>query len=527
MTIQIKAAKNVVASWASLFTHLAVGFLLSPYILHRLGDEGFGVWILVFSLTGYYGLLDLGIRQSVIRYVARFRATHDDDQLARFTNTCLFTYAGIAVLVLLASGVCAWYLPVCFKLPHGLVRTAQILVLLTGGGAALCFPLGVFAGILTGLQDFVRPHCAQIGVSLLRGFLIVGVLKWGGGLLGITLVTVGLNLLSYVILFFMARRELNLRFGVRFIDLGIWRSVIGYSSIALLVLLADKLRFQSDAVVIGMLASSGAITYFAIASKLVEYSSAVVQGLSQIFTPMSSQFDATGDVDKLRKVFILGSRACAMTIFPICAVLIILGKPIIVVWVGAKYLASYSILLLLLVPKTLYLAQAASVKILLGIGRHGSLASVLAIEGVANLVLSLILIRRLGVVGVAMGTAIPLVCTSLFYLPRHLCRRLNVRLSSYLTEAYLPPLALCAPLVAVLLFMRGLLQTPDYRTLLLQIGSGGGVYALGLLLWFLTKQPSGIWWGGKLRETWQGASRHDVSLIKATPESPGVTTPYE
>ena len=53
MTFRIKAAKNVVASWASLFTHLAVGLLLSPYILHRLGDEAFGVWVLVFSLTGY------------------------------------------------------------------------------------------------------------------------------------------------------------------------------------------------------------------------------------------------------------------------------------------------------------------------------------------------------------------------------------------------------------------------------------------------------------------------------------------
>ncbi|MGA2984377.1 MAG: hypothetical protein ABSG32_11195 [Terriglobia bacterium] len=96
MTFQIKAAKNVVASWASLFTHLAVGVLLSPYILHRLGDEAFGVWVLVFSLTGYYGLLDIGIRQSVIRYVAKFAATQDDEQLSRFTNTCLFTYAAIA-----------------------------------------------------------------------------------------------------------------------------------------------------------------------------------------------------------------------------------------------------------------------------------------------------------------------------------------------------------------------------------------------------------------------------------------------
>jgi O-antigen/teichoic acid export membrane protein len=64
-----------------------VGFFLSPFILHRLGDDAFSLWVLVFSLTGYYGLLDLGIRASIIRYVAKFAATEDEEQLARFLST--------------------------------------------------------------------------------------------------------------------------------------------------------------------------------------------------------------------------------------------------------------------------------------------------------------------------------------------------------------------------------------------------------------------------------------------------------
>jgi hypothetical protein len=42
MTIQSQAAKNVVASWASVLMHLAAGLPLSPCFLHRLGDEAFG-----------------------------------------------------------------------------------------------------------------------------------------------------------------------------------------------------------------------------------------------------------------------------------------------------------------------------------------------------------------------------------------------------------------------------------------------------------------------------------------------------
>lgn len=47
-------------------------------------------------------------------------------------------------------------------------------------------------------------------------------------------------------------------------------------------------------------------------------------------------------------------------------------------------------------------------------GRHRVLASVLLLEGAVNLLLSLFLVRRMGIIGVAWGTAIPLACTSLF-----------------------------------------------------------------------------------------------------------------
>jgi O-antigen/teichoic acid export membrane protein len=62
--------KNVGSSWFSLGVSILVGVFLSPFILHRLGDTAFGIWVLIFSVTGYYGLFDLGIRSSVIRYVS-------------------------------------------------------------------------------------------------------------------------------------------------------------------------------------------------------------------------------------------------------------------------------------------------------------------------------------------------------------------------------------------------------------------------------------------------------------------------
>jgi hypothetical protein len=62
--------KNVGSSWSALATNVLVGIFLSPFILHRLGDAAYGIWVLIFSVTGYYGLFDLGIRSSIIRYIS-------------------------------------------------------------------------------------------------------------------------------------------------------------------------------------------------------------------------------------------------------------------------------------------------------------------------------------------------------------------------------------------------------------------------------------------------------------------------
>src|ERR1019366_87489 len=73
--------KNVGSSWSALAVNVLVGIFLSPFILHRLGDAAFGVWVLIFSVTGYYGLFYLGIRSSIIRYVSKYTATGENGKL--------------------------------------------------------------------------------------------------------------------------------------------------------------------------------------------------------------------------------------------------------------------------------------------------------------------------------------------------------------------------------------------------------------------------------------------------------------
>ena len=108
------------------------------------------------------------------------------------------------------------------------------------------------------------------------------------------------------------------------------------------------------------------------------------------------------------------------------------------------------------------------------------LAGVTLLEGISNLILSVILVRPYGIIGDSLGTAIPLFCTMVFFLPRHLCRRLGVRLSTYLREAYLLPLALCVPMILTMLLMKTWFVPHTYVQLGIHMAVAGLVYGVGL-----------------------------------------------
>jgi O-antigen/teichoic acid export membrane protein len=514
---KIEIFKNVSASWLGLAVNILVGIFLSPFILHRLGNLAYGAWVLAFSVTGYYGLFDLGIRSSIIRYVSTYTATGEMEKLRKLINTSLAAYTVIGALAMVATLVVSTYVDSLFHLPANFVPTARWLFLMVGSAVALGFPAGMFAGILEGLNRFYITNLTNLVATLLRAVLIVLALTQGYGLLMVAFITVSLPLVASAARAVIVLRILPLRFSWKHVDRSALREIARYSSVSLIIMLAYKLRFKTDEIVISTCLSVSAVTFFSNGDRLVDYAGEVVSSLAQIFLPMSGQSDATGNREQLRRIFIVGNRACALVIFPISATLIILGKSVITAWVGARYVtASYPVMLTLLIPSTFFLAQSASPRILYGMARHRILAWITSMEGIANLILSIILIRHYGIIGDALGTAIPLTCTALFFYPRHVCRLLDVRVATFLRQAYSLPLILCAPTVACLLWMRHWFFAHNYLQVGMQILIGLLPYGLGLIWAIRTKRL----WQGSDFSAGSAGNEVGVALVETYLEEP-------
>lgn len=476
-----------------LATNIVVGIFLAPFILHHLGDTAFGIWVLIFSITGYYGLFDFGIRSSILRYFSRSLATNDREELGKIINTSLFAYTCVGVLTFVLTLALAPYLDKLFHITPEFHSTARSLLLTVGAAVALGFPLEISGSLLEGLQRFDIVNLSGIVATIVRGVLIVVALRHGGGILSVALITVAAPLITAIVRGVIVQRICPLPFGWQYVDRATFRKMAGYSSITFITIVAGRLKFKTDEIIIGSMMSAVAITYFNIGARIVDYAGLVVVGAAQIFLPMSSRSDAVGNTDALRRIFVLGNRFCALVILPICATLVILGKSVIEVWVGKRYVAtSYPILVIMIVATTLMWVQGASTRVLFGISKHRMLAVVTLIEGAANVVLSVLLVRPYGIIGDSLGTAIPMFCSMVFFLPSHMCRQLGVQMRTYLREAYMLPVLLCFPMIAAMLLLKMWFAPHTFAQLAVHLSIASLVYGIGLLWAFTTKRLTSV-----------------------------------
>src|SRR5262245_26248868 len=132
----------------------AGAFFLSPLVVHRLGNVAYGVWTLVNSITGYMGLLDLGFRGAVTRFVAQHHARGEHHQSSRVISTALWMRLWLGLFLVLASIILGKLAVVLFQIPPEMASAAQFAIAVTGANLAVNLIFGVFGGVLVALQRF-------------------------------------------------------------------------------------------------------------------------------------------------------------------------------------------------------------------------------------------------------------------------------------------------------------------------------------------------------------------------------------
>ncbi len=443
--------KNVLMNWAAFLATIGIGFIMSPFLVNRLGDSVYGVWVLVGSLVGYLGLLDFGITPSTVKYVAEYRALNDQKAINRLITTSLAIYSVLGLIALVVSGVVAFYFNRIFDTPLSF-QVAAAVVLITGLNLAITFPASVFVGVLRGYQRYDLDSSITTINIIIRSVLIVVLIFKGYGILALALVTFAFDMLRLVYMMRWAYK-LNPDIKIRraYFDKAEMRRLFGYSVFAFLMIVGKKLIFYTDAIVIGIFMPVAAVTLYSIANRLVTYLLQVSETMG-VLTPTASDLGARNDQAAIKEMLVLSTKYMLLIALPVATVFFIMGETFITLWMGRGYESSAAILSILTVAVLAHLAEMPAHTVLLGLGKHKVVAYFTLAQAVANLALSIALVKPYGLRGVALGTTIPMVAFTFIAIYVYFKTQLRLPLGDYVRRAVPLPIVLQLPF-AVLIFL--------------------------------------------------------------------------
>lgn len=445
--------RNIASNWVGLLLNLAVSFFLAPFVVNSLGSTWYGIWAIAGQFTGYLYLLDFGVRESVIKYTARYAAQQRSEKLNRILTTAFLLYTPIFVLCVLASIGGAWGFSSWFDVDPAHAETAGLVVLLVGLTIAQTFVFNVFTGILQGLHRFDIANLFGVVLTLVRAGLIVLALSFGYGIVALSLIQLLLALVggcftAVAALVYLKRAGLQFRIvrlsRRRFLALS--RRVFGYSVFVFVNNIGQKTIVASGALIIGIFMPIASVTYYAIAASLIDYVRGLVTATAQVFNPLTSHYVALRQNEMVRQVLVRGSKLTLFIGLPAITAYLFMGQRFIGLWMGKEFAAQAGEVLFVLAIAALFSCPHHTVSsVLYGMSRHHVIAYLRVGEAIVNVALSLALVQTMGLVGVAWGQTIPHVIVVTLILPAVVCRMIGLPLRTFFVGAYAGPIASAIP----------------------------------------------------------------------------------
>lgn len=433
-------ARNAAWNYVGFAVNVLTNLVLFPFVVRHVGETESGIWLLLGSLTGYMGLLELGIVPSLTQHVASALGGRRREDVDRAVSTALAVLTLMMILALQALWAVPWLVDL-LNVPDALTRDARLVFAVSIAGVALRMPLAAYQAVLLGCQRQDRCNQLWIALAAFKALATVALLLAGFGVLAIVVMEAVVHLLAGVLQVRWVRQELpDLRVAWRFADREHARALVGFGGTVLVMNLCALVIEQTDRFIVGVFLPVMYVTHYAAAWKLYMMAFSLPTILLQALAPIAAHLQGRGDQSGLREVFVRMTKYSAAIALPLSAGLGLASGALLRAWMGPSFADARPLVQVLLVAFAVTAFNHAGYSALLGMRRVGGLLPRYYVpQALLNLVISLILVKPLGPFGVALGSALPALALEYTFL-NYVLREVGVPPREFLRAAVVPVL---------------------------------------------------------------------------------------
>lgn len=413
---QIKA--GAILGYVNYAVKMLIQLAYVPILLRLLGQAEYGVYQLVASVISYLSLLNFGFGGSYLRFYSQCKGDKKkEDSLngSYFIVFCIF--AIIAFIAGIILTVNTKFL-LGTKLTANELDLAQKLMFIMAINMAISFPISVFSAIVTSRECFIFQKIVELLKSVFNPILVIFALLLGHGSIGLVLVSTVLTVIAAGINIWYVLVKINAGFDFNNFNMKLMKEVGAFSFFIFLNSIIDQINWNVDKFLLGRFVGSISIALYSVGAQINNIYIQITDMLATVVAPRVNVIAANerNPLQKLSALWIKVGRMQAMLVLAMISGFVIFGKEFIVLWAGQEYGSAYYITLLLIIPVSIPLCQTLGVDIQRALNKHQYRSFVYAAVAIANLLISIPLVKKYGAIGAALGTTVALLLGNVFIM---------------------------------------------------------------------------------------------------------------
>lgn len=474
---------GTVLSMLTIVVSSIIQIVYTPLYMRYLGPGDYGINSLVQSIMGYISILNLGLGNTMLRYTTRYRAEGRIEEENSLNGMFLVIFSILMAIAFIIGVYIYVNIGEFFgeRFTFEELKKTKVVFLILALNVVISFPMGVFSTNITSKEKFIY----QRGIKLLTIILnpIAGALLMinGFGLIAVTVSTVFFAFISYLFdIVYAFKLGMKIKFSK--FNNSILKEIFLYSFFIFLNVLIDQIYWGTDRVIIGKYVGVQGIAIYSVGAIFNTLYMGFASAVSGVLFPRINRLIAEDRHSEVDEMFLKIGRLQYILLGLISSGFILFGRDFITLWVGKDYIEAYNIALWIMIPLTVPLIQSTGVSIMQAKNMHQFRSVVYFIIAILNLVLSVIFVKRVGVIGCAIATGISFILGQIIVM--NIYYKVAVKLD--MVKFWKNILKMSIPIGIVMIFgyvLNSYLSEVNYFNFLIKTSIYTVMY--GVLLWVM------------------------------------------
>lgn len=358
---------GIVLSYITVFFVNLAGLISIPIIIRSLGVEMYGLYILVGSIVACISLLDMGMNNTINRFVAKYRALKDDEGERNFLGTVIIINVAVLFNIFLISFLIYQNISIFFRssLLISEQQTVKEIFIYLSVIAVLKLINGFFAGYSAGYGKLIYSRAVSLISNIIRLLIVVCFFTRQGSIYFLVIMDLILTAIMCVSNIVYSRLHQNAGVTFKNIHMSGFKEIFTYSVWIFIFIFISQIQWQVGQILIGFKINTTAVAVYAVGIALGSYYGAFSTAISDVFITRTTGM-VYGQVNphQLTEQMIKVGRLSLVVLLLVLGGFIIYGSDFIELWVGEAYQGAWLIALLFMLAYTLPLIQGTANQIL-------------------------------------------------------------------------------------------------------------------------------------------------------------------